>query len=52
MDLAVQKSGSIFTTKKLRDLKDEFQKLQEDYEKEQRALVKEVVDIACKSFAG
>jgi DNA mismatch repair ATPase MutS len=48
IDLTTQKSGSIFTTRTLRDLKDEYSTLQEDYEKAQRLLVKEVVDIACE----
>jgi DNA mismatch repair protein MSH2 len=46
IDLATQKSGSIFTTAHLRKKSEEFSKLQEEYEKKQRELVKEVVSIA------
>jgi DNA mismatch repair protein MSH2 len=52
IDLATQKSGSIFTTARLRELSDEFQRLQDEYEKKQRHLVKEVVSIACKRPVG
>ncbi len=46
IDLATQKSGSIFTTKKLKSLSEEHNSLTQLYEKTQRSLVKEVVGIA------
>ncbi|WVN89665.1 uncharacterized protein L203_104895 [Cryptococcus depauperatus CBS 7841] len=46
IDLTTQKSGSIFTTKTLKELSEEYFRLQELYEKQQRHLVKEVVGIA------
>jgi DNA mismatch repair ATPase MutS len=46
IDLATQKSGSIFTTKKLKALSEEHSSLTQLYEKTQRSLVKEVVAIA------
>ncbi|WVQ70559.1 hypothetical protein IAR50_000078 [Cryptococcus sp. DSM 104548] len=46
IDLSTQKSGTIFTTKTLRGLSEEYFRLQELYEKQQRHLVKEVVAIA------
>lgn len=46
IDLATQKSGTIFTTKTLKALSEEYFRLQELYEKQQRHLVKEVVSIA------
>lgn len=46
IELATQKSGTIFTTKTLRDASDEYSRLQEEYEKTQRHLVREVVQIA------
>lgn len=47
IDLATQKSGSIFTTSTLKGLSDQYYDLQEEYNKAQRVLVKEVVNIAC-----
>ncbi|WVQ85977.1 hypothetical protein IAT38_008145 [Cryptococcus sp. DSM 104549] len=46
IDLATQKSGTIFTTKTLKGLSEEYFRLQELYDKQQRHLVKEVVGIA------
>ncbi|WVR08513.1 hypothetical protein IAU60_005568 [Kwoniella sp. DSM 27419] len=46
IDLATQKSGSIFTTRHLKELSENYFDLQEAYEKQQRHLVKEVVKIA------
>ncbi|KAK8850438.1 hypothetical protein IAR55_004356 [Kwoniella newhampshirensis] len=46
IDLATQKSGTIFTTRKLRALSEEYFKVQEEYEKLQRVMVRQVVDIA------
>lgn len=46
IELSTQKSGTIFTTATLRDASDEFARLQDEYEKKQRHLVKEVVNIA------
>jgi DNA mismatch repair protein MSH2 len=46
IELATQKSGTIFTTTALKNLSEEYSDLQEEYEKKQRHLVKEVVHIA------
>lgn len=46
IELSTQKSGTIFTTKLLKNLSEEYSRLQEEYEKKQRHLVKEVVQIA------
>ena len=46
IDLATQKSGSIFTTTHLRHLSEQYFELFEKYERKQRQLVKEVVGIA------
>ncbi|ORX41090.1 muts domain V-domain-containing protein [Kockovaella imperatae] len=46
IDLSTQKSGSIFTTRTLRDLSDEYFKLQKEYNHRQRDLVVQVVGIA------
>lgn len=46
IDLATQKSGTIFTTRKLKALSEEHTELTQLYEKTQRGLVKEVVAIA------
>ncbi|KAJ9104285.1 hypothetical protein QFC20_004567 [Naganishia adeliensis] len=46
IDLATQKSGTIFTTRKLKALSEEHIELTQLYEKTQRGLVKEVVAIA------
>lgn len=46
IDLATQKSGSIFTTRHLRELSDEYSRLQGEYEKKQRGIVKDIVAIA------
>lgn len=48
IDLATQKSGTIFTTRKLKKLSEEYTELTQLYEKTQRGLVKEVVAIAGK----
>ncbi|WVW80934.1 hypothetical protein I302_102925 [Kwoniella bestiolae CBS 10118] len=45
-ELATQKSGTIFNTKHLKELSEEYFELQDKYEKTQRHLVKEVVGIA------
>lgn len=52
IDLTTQKSGSIFTTRTLRDLSDKYLELQERYDKIQSNLVKEVVSIAGEHIAG
>lgn len=52
IDLAVQKSGSIFTTPRLKELSEEYTRLQELYAREQSKLVKEVVAIAGSSIVG
>lgn len=46
IDLTTQKSGSIFTTRTLRELSDKYVELQDRYSKIQASLVKEVVSIA------
>ena len=46
IDLTTQKSGSIFTTRTLRELSDKYVELQDRYSKIQANLVKEVVSIA------
>jgi DNA mismatch repair ATPase MutS len=46
IDLTTQKSGSIFTTRILRDLSDQYLDLQKKYETLQNSLVKKVVEIA------
>ncbi|OCF39837.1 DNA mismatch repair protein MSH2 [Kwoniella heveanensis CBS 569] len=46
IDLATQKSGTIFTTRRLKDLSEQYFDLQDKYERQQRHLVKEVVGIA------
>ncbi|WWC92204.1 uncharacterized protein L201_007158 [Kwoniella dendrophila CBS 6074] len=46
IELATQKSGTIFTTNHLRNLSDSYFDLQDKYERAQRHLVKEVVGIA------
>ncbi|ORY29618.1 muts domain V-domain-containing protein [Naematelia encephala] len=46
IDLATQKSGSIFTTRHLKELNDEYTRVQEDYDKKQKKLVAEIVTIA------
>ena len=46
IELAVQKSGTIFTTRALKGLSEEHHELTQQYEKQQRSLVKEVVAIA------
>ena len=48
IDLATQKSGSIFTTKTLRALSEQYFALQDDYNKKQKYLVGQVVEIACE----
>ncbi|KAL7422721.1 MSH2 protein [Cryptotrichosporon argae] len=45
-DLATQKSGTIFTTSTLRQASEEYSRLQDEYERTQRHLVKEVVQVA------
>ena len=45
-EFATQKSGTIFTTRKLKDLSQQFDELNKAYEKTQRELVREVVAIA------
>ena len=45
----MQKSGTIFTTRTLKNLSEEHGDLTAQYEKQQRSLVKEVVAIAGKS---
>ena len=42
----MQKSGTIFTTRALKGLSEEHNELTQQYEKQQRSLVKEVVAIA------
>ena len=46
IDLTTQKSGSIFTTRTLRELSDQYLDLQKKYETLQNSLVKKVVEIA------
>lgn len=46
IELAVQKAGTIFTTEKLKELSAEYLRLQEEYEKKQKYLIKEVVGVA------
>lgn len=46
IELATQKSGTIFTTRTLKQLSEEHNDLTSQYEKQQRSLVKEVVAIA------
>jgi DNA mismatch repair protein MSH2 len=46
IELSTQKSGTIFTTTALKNLSEDYSRLQEEYEKKQRHLVKEVVQIA------
>lgn len=46
IELATQKSGTIFTTTTLKDLSEDYFRLQEEYKEKQRFLVKEVVQIA------
>ncbi|CAD6590292.1 MAG: MutS-like protein, partial [Tremellales sp. Tagirdzhanova-0007] len=46
IDLATQKSGSIFTTRHLRELSEEYSRLQGEYEKKQRGIVKDIVAVA------
>ncbi|WRT70598.1 uncharacterized protein IL334_007596 [Kwoniella shivajii] len=46
IDLATQKSGTIFTTSRLKALSENYFELQASYEKKQRHLVKEVVGVA------
>jgi hypothetical protein len=48
IDLATQKSGSIFTTATLKDLSEQYFDLTARYEKQQHHLVKEVVQVAGK----
>jgi len=50
IDLTTQKSGSIFTTRTLRELSDQYLDLQKKYETLQNSLVKKVVEIAGMSF--
>jgi predicted aldo/keto reductase-like oxidoreductase len=50
IELAVQKSGTIFTTRTLKGLSEEHNDLTTQYEKQQRSLVKEVVAIAGQSL--
>lgn len=47
IELATQKSGTIFTTSRIRELSEKYVDLKQDYEKKQRHLEKEVVQIAC-----
>ena len=46
-ELSTQKSGTIFTTSALRALSEQYEDLNKDYDKTQRHLVREVVQIAC-----
>ncbi|OLL22825.1 DNA mismatch repair protein msh-2 [Neolecta irregularis DAH-3] len=46
IDLATQKNGVIFTTKKLMSLSKEYEECQRSYKSHQAGLVKEVVEIA------
>jgi hypothetical protein len=50
IDLTTQKSGSIFTTRVLRELSDQYLDLQKKYETLQNSLVKKVVEIAGMSL--
>jgi DNA mismatch repair protein MSH2 len=50
IDLTTQKSGSIFTTRTLRELSDQYLDLQKKYETLQNSLVKKVVEIAGMSL--
>jgi DNA mismatch repair ATPase MutS len=50
IDLTTQKSGSIFTTRTLRELSDQYLDLQKKYETLQNSLVKKVVEIAGMSY--
>lgn len=49
IDLATQKSGSIFTTATLKELSEQYFDLTARYEKQQHHLVKEVVQVAGES---
>jgi len=51
IDLTTQKSGSIFTTRILRELSDQYLDLQKKYETLQNSLVKKVVEIAGTSLS-
>ena len=51
IDLTTQKSGSIFTTRILRELSDQYLDLQKKYETLQNSLVKKVVEIAGTSWS-
>jgi hypothetical protein len=51
IDLTTQKSGSIFTTRTLRELSDQYLDLQKKYETLQNSLVKKVVEIAGMSLS-
>lgn len=46
IELSTQKSGTFFTTKPMKEASTLFQETQEQYQKEQSSLVKEVVSIA------
>ena len=50
IEFTTQKSGTIFTTRHLRDLSDEFFSQNELYEKAQRQLVADIVNIAGESI--
>ena len=49
--MATQKSGSIFTTARLRELSDNYFDAMREYERKQNKLVKEIVGIAGESCA-
>ena len=49
IELGAQKSGIFFTTPTLKSLSTEYSELTEQYTRTQSGLVKEVVNIACKS---
>lgn len=46
IELAVQKAGTIFTTERLKELSGEYLRLQGEYERKQKYLIKEVVGVA------
>lgn len=47
IELGTTKSGTFFTTKKLKSLAEDFAELSQSYSRTQSGLVKEVVNIAC-----
>ncbi|KAG6830769.1 hypothetical protein H0H87_007168 [Tephrocybe sp. NHM501043] len=50
IELGTNKSGVFFTTKKLKELAEDFTEFSQSYTRTQSGLVKEVVNIACKTF--